>query len=554
MTRSPSPSAGSHLQEGRSAYARRDWSSARESLAAAAAESPLGVDDLRRLAVVSYLLGDEDGYLETLERAHRLAQETGDTAGAFQSAFWIGMRLGERGEGARASGWFGRAARLLEGGTESGVERGYMMLPKALQRFSAGDPGAAYEHGREAAVIAQRVGERDLLALALLVQGRARIEQAQLEEGLALLDESMVAVATDELSPMVTGLVYCAVIGACRSVYALGHAQEWTTALSDWCQRQPDMVAYTGECRVYRSELLQLHGAWGEALEEARRAGRLRTDDVAPAAGLAHYQQGEVHRLRGDLEAAEAAYRDASRVGREPQPGLALLRLAQGEEKAAVAAIRRSLVERSSRLQRVRLLPAQVEILIAVGDVGAAEAACDELASIVASYPSPALEATVAAARGAVRLAAGEAESALPELRRAARGWHALNAPYEEARARLRLGLACRELGDEDGAGLELEAARKELARLGAGPDVERLDALRQRSRGRGSHGLTPRELEVIRLVATGRTNRAIAEDLFISERTVARHVSNIFTKLGISSRAAATAFAYENDLLGDSA
>ncbi|MDX1674815.1 MAG: LuxR C-terminal-related transcriptional regulator [Longimicrobiales bacterium] len=551
MTRSPSTSR--HIEQGRNAYARSDWSYARESLAAADAESPLGVDDLWRLAVASYLLGDEDAFVEALERAHRLAREAGDDAGAFRSAFWIGMHLGERGEGARASGWFGRAARVMEGRDEPGVEGGYLLLPKALQRFGAGDPEGAYELGREAAAIAERFGERDLLALALLVQGRARIQQTRLDEGLALLDEAMIAAATDELTPTVTGLIYCAVIGACRSVYALGRAQEWTEALNDWCERQPDMVAYTGECRVYRSELLQLHGAWGEALEEARRAARLRDED-GPATGLAHYQQGEVHRLRGELEAAEKAYRAASRAGREPQPGLALLRLAQGEEETAAAAIRRALAETASPLGRIRLLPAQIEILIAAGDVDAAGAACEELASIAASYPSPVLEATVGACRGAIRLAAGEPEAALPELRRASRSWHALDAPYEAARARLRLGLACRELGDEDGARLELEAARTAFARLGAEPDAEHVASLLQRPGRRASHGLTPRELEVIELVATGMTNRAIGEELFISEKTVARHLSNIFTKLGISSRAAATAFAYENDLIGDSA
>jgi len=547
----PSGSIGL-LEQGRRAYERRDWSAARESLTAADAESPLAVDDLWRLAVSSYLVGDEDGFVDTLERGHRLARELGDDAGAFRSAFWIGMHLGERGEAARASGWFGRAARVVEG-RDDAVAGGYLLLPKALERFGAGDPEGAHDLGRDAAIIAERSGERDLLALALLVQGRGRVGQGRLEEGLALLDEAMVAVATDELTPTVTGLIYCAVIGTCRTVYALGRAHEWVEALSDWCDRQPDMVAYTGECRVYRSELLQLHGAWGDALEEARRAGRLRNEGAAAAAGLAHYQEGEVHRLRGELEAAETAYRAASQAGREPQPGLALLRLAQGQEETAAAAVRRSLAETSSPLRRLRLLPAQVEILLAAGDVEAAESTCEELASIVAAYSSPVLEATLAAARGAVRLAAGEPESGLPELRRAWRTWHEMDVPYEAARARLGIGLACRELGDEDGARLELEAARTAFVRLGATPDTERVDRL-LRPRRRASHGLTPRELEVIELVATGKTNRAIAGELFISEKTVARHLSNIFTKLGISSRAAATAFAYENGLIGDSA
>jgi DNA-binding NarL/FixJ family response regulator len=551
---SESTSDNADLAVARDAYDHKQWTAAREAYERADSAGSLGPEDLWRLAVSSYLLGDEDAFVETLERAHRLAQDAGDDAGAFRYGYWIGMHLGERGEMARASGWFGRAARILEGREEAGVEAGYLMLPRALQRFGAGDHAGAAELGRRAGEIAERFGDRDLMALALLVQGRGQVGQGRLEEGLSLLDEAMVAVATDELMPTVTGLIYCAVIGTCRSVYALGRAQEWTTALADWCERQPDMVAYTGECRVYRSELMQLHGAWGEALEEAKRAARIRDDDDAPAAGLSHYQQGEVHRLRGELEEAEAAYRAASRCGREPQPGLALLRLAQGDAGAAASSLRRALAETDAPLQRLRLLPAQVEILLAAGDVEEAGRSCDELEEIVAPYRSPVLEARVAAARGAVALGAGEAEKALPELRRAWKRWHALNAPYDAARARRLLGLACRELGDEDGARLELEAARTDFDRLGATPDAEGVDALLRRSRRRGSHGLTARELEVIELVATGRTNRAIADELFISDKTVARHLSNIFTKLGISSRAAATAFAYEHGLINDSA
>jgi DNA-binding CsgD family transcriptional regulator len=542
------------LATARDAYARKEWAAARDAFVRADAISPLAPDDLWKRAVASYLLGEEDDFVEVLERAHRQALEADDTQQAFRSAFWIGMHFGQRGDQARASGWIGRAGRTLDGGDGGRVEHGYLLLPRALQRFGAGDPAGGHDLGREAGSIARRFDDRDLMALGLLVQGQGRIGQGRLEEGLRLLDEAMVAVETDALTPTVTGLIYCAVIGACRSVYALGRAQEWTTALRDWCERQPDMVAYTGECRVYRSELMQLHGAWGEALEEARRAARLGGDDEGPVAGLAHYQQGEVHRLRGELEAAEESYLAASRCGREPQPGRALLRASQGDPEAAAATLRRALAEADAPLRRLRLLPAQVEILLATGEVDAAGEACRELERIVAAYPSPVLAATVAAARGAVALAAGDPEPALPELRRAWRSWHALDAPYEAARARQRIGLACRELGDEDGARLELEAARTEFQRLGARPDLEQVERLLRRPGRRASHGLTPRELEVIELVATGKTNRAIAEDLFISEKTVARHLSNIFTKLGISSRAAATAFAYENDLIGRSA
>jgi DNA-binding CsgD family transcriptional regulator len=548
---SPSPPERTAVEVGRRAYRKREWTRARDALAEAAADAPLSGDDLWRLAVASYLVGDEEGFVATLERAHRLAKEAGDEAGAFRSAFWLGMHFGDRGMGGQAGGWFGRAGRIVEGREEMEVERGYLRVPRAVQRFGAGDPAGAGDLGREAAAIGERAGEADLLALGVLIQGRAGVEEGRVEEGLALLDEAMVAAATDELAPMVTGLLYCAVIGVCRKVYALGRAREWTEVLRDWCARQPDMVAYIGECRVYRSELLQMHGAWAEALEEARRAARLSEGDEAPAAGLACYQQGEVHRLRGGLEEAEAAYLAASRAGREPQPGLALLRLAQGREDVAAAMIRRSLAGTATPLGRLRLLPARIEVSLATGDPDTAREACEELESIAAAYATPVLDAMVGAARGAILLAGGAPESALPLLREAWRSWRALDAPYEAACVRVRIGLACRELGDEEGARLELEDARREFARLGAEPDVERVDAGLRRA-PEAPHGLTPRELEVLGLVATGKTNRAIGEALFISEKTVARHLSNIFGKLGLSSRAAATAFAYEHGLLTD--
>jgi len=549
----------SRLQRGRLAYERREWRRAWELLARADDDAPLAPPDLFRLAVSAYLIGHDDDYLGALERAHRLQQEQGDGPGAARSAFWLGFHLADRGELARASGWFGRGSRVLEGRAEDHVESGYLLLPAGIQRFSAGDHEGAHRIGAEVVEIAQRFQDADLLALAVHMQGRALLAAGLVEEGLALLDEAMVAVATDELFPPVTGLIYCSVIGACRSVYALGRAREWTTALADWCERQPDMVAYTGECRVYRSELLQLRGDWGDAGEEARRAVERLSGAPGPATSLAHYQQGEVHRLRGEFAAAEAAYRAASDAGRPPQPGLALLRLDQGDIEAAASAIRRAMAETEEPLRRARLLPAYVEIMLAAGDVDEARRACSELEAVAGRYDSAALHAMLAHARGAVALGAGEAQAAVPHLRTAYREWQALEAPYEAARARLLLGVACRELGDTEGASLEIDAARTVFGRLGAAPAVARVDDLAgDRVSGRAGrdsrhHGLTARELQVLALVATGRTNRAIASELFISEKTVARHLSNIFTKLGLSSRSAATAYAYEHELVGPS-
>jgi DNA-binding CsgD family transcriptional regulator len=359
----------------------------------------------------------------------------------------------------------------------------------------------------------------------------------------------MVAVTTGELSPIPTGLIYCGVILACQEVYELSRAREWTAALTRWCADQPDLLAFTGRCLVHRAEIMQLEGSWSEALEEARRAGRRFVETTNPAAGLALYRQGELLRLQGEFGAAEEAYREASRCGWEPQPGLAQLRLAQGRPDVAAAAIRRSAGEVSERLRRAGLLAAYVEIMLAVGELDEARTACGELGEIGESYESVMLAAMVEQARGAVDLAEGDARSALVSLRHAWQLWHDLEAPYEAARIRVLVGLACRVLGDDDAATMELEAARAVFERLGAVPELTRIDSL-ARGTGPDTHGLTGRELEVLRLVAVGRSNRQIGSALVISEHTVARHLQNIFTKLGVASRTEAGAFAFEHDLV----
>ena len=385
----------------------------------------------------------------------------------------------------------------------------------------------------------QRFADADLLAIAVHEQGSMRIRQGEVQAGLSLLDEAMVAVTAGELSPIATGLVYCSVIEGCQRVHELRRAQEWTAALARWCEEQDDLVAFTGRCLVHRAEIMQVRGAWDEALEEARQAAR--TPD---AGGQALYRQGELHRLRGEFAAAEQAYREASRHGAEPQPGLALLRLVQSRGEAAVAAISRAVGEASDPLARSRLLPAQVEIMLATGDAEAAALACDELETLAEWMDSHVLGATAAHAAAAVYLAEEDDPlAALMSARGAAEAWQELDAPYECARARELVGLACRALGDEDSAAFEIEAAGETFARLGAAVDVARLEG------SDAGHGLSARELQVLRLVAAGKTNKAIADELVLSERTVERHVSNIFAKLGLSTRAAATAFAYEHGL-----
>jgi DNA-binding CsgD family transcriptional regulator len=340
-------------------------------------------------------------------------------------------------------------------------------------------------------------------------------------------------------------------------VYALNRAREWTSALANWCQEQPQLLVFTGSCLVHRSEILQLGGAWGEAIEEARRAAERLTRPIEhEAAANAFYQQAEIHRLRGELPEAEQAYRRASQLGREPQPGLALLRLAQDRRDDAAGAIRRVIQATSDRFQRTRLLPAYVEIMLASNEVEEAQVACQELEEIGAMLGTEVVGAMAAHARGAVQLAKGDARTAVDPLRRAFQTWQQVGAPYIAARIRVLLGTACRTLGDEDGAMLELDAAREVFEQLGAQPDVARVDQLLKKAgpaRPTGTvqhHGLTARELEVLRLVAQGKTNKAIAKELCLSEKTVDRHLSNLFVKVNVTSRAGATAYAYENGLI----
>jgi DNA-binding CsgD family transcriptional regulator len=536
------------LERGRAASEQRAWKGAYESLSRAGGAAPLGANDLELLATSAYMLGRDDEYLSFLERAHHAYLEAGDHLAAFRCAFWVGINHALRGEMGPAGGWLGRAHQLV--GEEESIERGYLLIPLVFQHEAGGDFAAAAAVAADAAAIAKRFGHEEGYALSIQAQGSMLIKAGRLKEGLALLDEAMVTVAGGKVPPMATGMVYCGVILACQEAYEVRRAQEWTAVLTRWCEQQPDLVAFTGRCLVHRAEIMQLHGDWSDALEEARRAGeRLAQGFNRAAAAQAFYRQGEVHRLRGELAEAEDAYREASRFGWEPQPGMALLRLAQGQGDTAAASIRRALGEAAQPLRRANLLPAYVEIMLAAGDVEEARTGCAELEEIAERYESAMLAALVSHARGATDLAAGDARSALVSLRRAGETWQELGAPYDAARARALVAEACRALGDEDAAGLELEAARDAFAALGATPDFARVDAAARRS-GKGAYGLTPRQVEVLRLVSAGKSNREIAAALVISEHTVARHVQNIFTTLGVSSRTAASAFAFEHDLV----
>jgi DNA-binding NarL/FixJ family response regulator len=538
------------LMRGREAARRLAWADAHAALSLVDRSSSLAAEDLELLATAAYLLGHMDDCLAALQRAEQLYAEGGDPRRAARCAFWLTFHYGSRGDLAQASGWFGRANRLLEHERQECAEHGYLLISTAYQQLMAGDYAAAREALANAAGIGARVGDADLTAFALQLQGRALVWEGRVGEGLGLLDEAMVAVVTGELSPTVAGTVYCGMIEICQEISEWRRAQEWTEALTAWWSKQPDMVTFTGQCLVHRAEILQLHGAWPEAAREAEQAlERFARAADQYATGAACYQQAELYRLCGDFPAAEEAYQQASRWGRQPQPGLALLRLAQGKTEMAAAASRRVVGETSERFRQAKLLPAHVEIMLTVGDLQAARDAAAELTQIADAYDTPALRAVADHARGAALLTEGDARTALVALRAAWQGWRELQAPYEAARVRVLLGMACRELGDEDAAAMELDAARSVFGQLGATPDLARVEAFAHGDAAK-AHGLTARELQILRLLATGTTNRLIAGELFVTEKTVDRHVGNIFAKLGVSSRAAATAYAYQHRLL----
>jgi DNA-binding NarL/FixJ family response regulator len=538
------------VARGREAGQRLAWADAYTALSLADRSTALAAEDLELLATAAYLLGHVEECRQALQRAHHAHAEGGDPRRAARCVFWVAFTLLLQGDLAQASGWLARAHRLLEEEQEC-AEHGLLLLPVTVQASAAGDYASAQHAAARAAEIGARVGDPDLLALALHFHGHALVKEGRVRDGLALLDEAMVAVVAGELWPPVAGNIYCSTIDVCQEIFDLRRAHEWTAALAAWWGKQPDMITFTGQCLVHRAELMQLHGAWPEAIEETERAReRLAHAADKHATGAALYRRAEVHRARGDFAAAEDAYREASQWGHEPQPGLALLRLSEGKTNAAEAAIRRIVAETTDRLRRAKLLPAHVDIMLTVGDVPAARDAASELAEIAGDYDTPALRAAAGHALGAVLLAEGDARGGLAALRGAWQVWRELDAPYEAARVRVLIALGCRALGDEDGAALELDAARRVFAQLGAAPELSRVERLAPRKTDMAAHGLTARELQVLRLVATGKTNHAIAADLILAEKTVDRHVTNIFTKLGVSSRAAATAYAYEHRLL----
>ena len=534
-------------QRARDAFARRAWGEAYAELMAVNAAG-LEPDDLERLAVAAYLVGEEEASERAWDGAHALHEAAGRAEDAARCAVWQGIVLFLRGEITRAGGWLARAEHLAASAPADGRGPCFGLIAANLQATLRGDLDTARSLGVEMVDVGRRTSDRELLAWGLMCIGEAEIALGDGRQGLQRLDEALLAIASAEFSPLPAGVVYCAAISACMAASDLRRASEWTDALNTWCTAQPDLVPFRGQCLVHRAQLLQAKGAWEDAAAEAARASERLAAPPGPALGMARYQEGELHRLRGAFALAHAAYRDAAAHGYDPGPGLALLRVAEGDVAAATALVRRMLAEQHDAEREVIVLGAAVVVLVAAGDLDAAAIACTGLQAHAEGAGTPLLTALADHARGTIVLAEGDAGDALAHLRRACRAFHQIDLPYEAARSEVRIAEACLALGDPESARLALDAARATFARLGATPDLEAVDRVSTERADRAGP-LTAREHEVLRLVAAGKTNREIAEVLTISPHTVGRHLQNIFMKLDLSSRSAATAYAYEHGL-----
>jgi class 3 adenylate cyclase len=470
MTRS----ANEPLRAGRDAINRRAWGEAFDLLSQADVAGLLEPQDLEALGEASWWTGRLDDCIDARQRAYSVYVDSGSNRKAAMVALALAKDYFAKQASAVGTAWLNRAQRLLEDEPES-VEHGYLERMRGVLAFEGNrDFDLGLDHATRALAIGSRFADRDLMAASLHDRGRILAAKGQVGEGMALIDEATVAAVGGELGPYWTAVIYCNTITACRDVADYGRAAEWSDAAKRWCERQA-IAGFPGMCRVYRAEIMRLRGSWREAEQEARRACQELKEFNLGYSAEAFYEVGEIRLRTGDLASAEEAFNQAHELGRDPQPGLSVLQLAQGKAEAATASIDRALRNRPrDRLGRSRLLPAQVEVALATGDVQTALGAADELAEIAHEYGSPALEAASQSARGEVELAEGDAAGALADLREGCRLWQQIDAPYEAARVRVLMGLAHRALGDEEAAALDLRAALSGFERLGARPDATR--------------------------------------------------------------------------------
>jgi DNA-binding NarL/FixJ family response regulator len=536
------------LHRAREAYERREWVAAYRALSDLD-DTHLQADDFAALAITAFLLGHRNDCVQALQRAYQAELEENDTVGAVRAAYWLAMTLWQGGEAAISNGWLARGERLLERVDEDVVERGYLLERATFGHIANGQFAEAAAAAPRVTEYGRRFGDPDLTAMGLHIEGRMTIFSGQVADGLRLLDEAMVWVLAGEVSPILSGVIYCSCVEACQQISDFGRMGEWTHALTIWCDSQPGLVAFTGQCAVHRGQLMRLHGAYRDAISELEHAaGRYAAAGGSPAVGQAHYERGEALRIRGEYDAAEAAYTEAAEYGHPAQPGRALLWLARGRPDAASAAIHRVVAEVQDPVHRSQMLPTAVEVLVEVGEIEDAASLADQLCGFGSTFGCTALQAAGEYARASVAIARAEAEDALAAARSGADAWARLSAPYEVARCRVLIGRALRLLGDAESAVADLAEARRAFAGLGAAPAEHDVTVLLGDARAPG--GLSPREIEVLRLVSAGKSNPEIAAALVLSEKTVARHLSNIFAKLDVRSRTAAAAFAFEHHLV----
>ena len=536
------------LTAARAAWARADWQAAHDAALAVTVTDPTAIAERSDLlADALWWLGRLDECIGQREAAYQAFDKIGEHRRAGQCAVWLYEHHGMRGHPAIAGGWLQRARRALDDDSDC-TEHGALILREAEMAHGHGQLDDAAVLARRAVELGRRLGSIDLEAEALQTLGRVVIDQGNPNDGLAYLDEAMLFAIEGRLSSYATGKVYCSLISACEALGDLRRAAEWTDATARWASRHTFAI-FPGICRVHRASALVWRGALADAEREATQACAELIDIHVPNAGAAFAEVGDIRRRLGDLDGAEEAFARAEQLVGTTCAGIALLRLAQGRVDAARAVISRCVDEQTwNRLARARLLPPQTQIAIAAGDLQAAEASVTELEAIAADFDSAALQAAALAARGRLQLATHEHSAACVSLRGALDRWHELDVPYEIATTRTLLGLALRESGDEEAAAASFAAAETLFDHIGA-----RLDARQTRDlTGQPSlpAGLTQREAEVLRLIAAGHTNKEIAADLFLSEKTVSRHLSNIFTKINVTSRSAATAYAFENHLV----